>query len=319
MSIRDLVLGLALTAFALATPASAQDPLDQILDASSGYFNTESTTGSKLTQLDERVWTFNHYFDRGLIIEGDTSLIIVDSFNKHYVNELLRKLRAAGINKPVGALIYTHYHMDHTAGGALLQADRVYCDTKCSAYWDAFPQSDTGDIAAPTHLLSGDKQEEIDGVTINFVNLGRSHTNTMYAVHLPKDGILFAADTVGVRTLLPTGGISLFYPDYLAALDKLQALQFETFVSSHFAWGTKSDFDDAAQLQRDAYQWVREAVAMTEDHESGKPLYQDKERMKQAFGYFAMKMQAKYGDWHGFQAQIFNTFTNALVAIHIGS
>ncbi|MGF1468133.1 MAG: hypothetical protein ACFCGT_18590 [Sandaracinaceae bacterium] len=102
--------------------------------------------------------------------------------------------------------------------------------------------------------------QESDEAADDYINAPGVETSALDAVHLPEQGVLYAADTVAVRALLPAGGVSIFMPDYLAALERLEQLDFEVFVPGHFGWGTKADFVEAAQMQRDSWSWIREAL-----------------------------------------------------------
>ncbi|MBL4639054.1 MAG: MBL fold metallo-hydrolase [Kordiimonadaceae bacterium] len=284
------------------------------------YLTTPTNQSAKLDQISEKVWTFGWYFDRTLIVDTDDGLVIVDPFSKDFISRLLPALKAAGLDKPIHSLIYTHYHLDHTRGGAALNPQNVICHVKCESYWDKFEPEETADIVRPTKTIDGDQKFEIGGVKFELVHLGLAHTDTNYAVFLPDDKTVFLADTVAIEALLPAGGVSIFMPEYLTALNTIQELDFTTFVSSHFTWGNKQDYIDAAELQRDGRKWVIEAIA----HVGGSsnqpiPLINDKERFVEAFDYFYVKMAAKYGDWHGFDAQILPTFLNGFIAYHVGS
>lgn len=314
-----LVALLLMTTLGLTGCDLSKTVLSQALKGFVRYFDTPSSNGSELTRISDRVLTFNWYFDRTLIIETDDGLVVIDSFTEHLTRALRKALDEAGITAPVNTLIYTHYHIDHTAGGSELEPENVICHRKCEEYWNQLPAEDVAGVLRPTQTVTGDRQLEIGGVEIDLVFLNRSHTDTMYAIHLPSEGVLFAADTVGLNVMLPAGGVDIYMPAYLAALDRLQAIDFDTFVSSHFGWGTKQEYIEAADLQRDGYRWAREALAQFGTDESGISMIQDEERFLAAFSFFYDEMEAKYGDWHGFDAMILNTFMNNIIAITVGS
>ncbi|MEM7410936.1 MAG: MBL fold metallo-hydrolase [Myxococcota bacterium] len=293
--------------------------LSQALRGFVAYFDTPASVGSELTRLSDRVWTYHWYFDRTLIVQTDAGLVVVDPFNPHMATHLRQALVDAGIEPDVHTLLYTHYHVDHTRGGAALAPRNVVCHVRCDEFLDELPAEDTADVLRPTRTLEGDQRLEIGGVRIDLVALPKSHTDTMYAVHLPDEGVLFAADTVGLGVMLPAGGVSIYMPAYLAALDRLQGLDFEVFVSSHFGWGDKAAYVEAADLQRDGYRWAREALARYGTDERGISMTYDEDRFLAAFSYFYDRMKEKYGDWHGFDAMILSTFTNQIVAVTVGN
>jgi glyoxylase-like metal-dependent hydrolase (beta-lactamase superfamily II) len=277
------------------------------------YFQTPSSTGMALTKLADRVWTFNDAFDRSLVVDTDDGLVVVDPFREHLVTGLKNALEHEGIRKPVHTLIYTHYHVDHVRGGAALAPQHVIAHEKCPLYWKDFASSD---ILPPTQLVNGDLELNVGGVVVRLVYLGLSHTDTLYAVYLPAQGVLYAADTVGVRVFLPVGGIALYSPGYFRALERLSALPFTTFVGSHFGWGTKTDFLDAVQLQRDIRDQIRAAMLR---HPGTHAAYMDTGRLTATFDEFYYALRPKYGDWHGFEAQIFPSFLNGYVNEVVGN
>jgi hypothetical protein len=88
-------------------------------------------------------------------------------------------------------------------------------------------------------------------------------------------------------------------------------------VPSHFGVGTKKDYLDAFGLQQDLYRAVREAV--DEDRSRGAPpLHLDKGRLIVLFDRVYAKLKTRYGDWHGFDAQVPPSFINAYVATFVG-
>lgn len=292
----------------------------QALSQQVGYVNKADNEVAKLTRINERVWTFGHHFDRNLVIDTDAGLVIVDPFSAEMVTALRRELLKAGITKNVHTLIYSHYHMDHTNGGADLQPQNVLCHEKCQSYWDKFPADETVSVLPVTQTISGDTNLVIGGVRIEMIYLDQSHTDTNFGVYLPDDEVLFLADTVGIRSLLPAGGVSVFMPDYIASLEMLSKLDFTHFVSSHFQWGTKSDFLEAVEFQQDSRRWIKEAVLKAKADNPGElPFLNVKNGLPLAFDTYFVKMKEKYGDWHGFNAQILPTFLNGFLAYHVGT
>jgi glyoxylase-like metal-dependent hydrolase (beta-lactamase superfamily II) len=301
-------------AVALVTGCSVQHfVMKKALGQQAEYFQTPASSGQNLTKLTSHVWTFNDRFERTLVIDTSEGLVVVDPFSKHFVSGLKEALEREGLRKPVHTLIYTHYHVDHVRGGALLSPEHVVAHEKCPAYW-----RDVGseDILPPTDLIGGDTELTVGGVTIRLLYLGLSHTDTMFAVHVSTDSVLYAADTIGVRVFLPLGGVSLYSPGYFRALDRLSALPFTIFVGSHFGWGTKQDFLDAAQLQRDIRDQIRLAMHR---HPGAYEAYMDEERLTAIFDDVYYPLKAKYGDWHGFDAQILASFLGGYVNEVVGN
>jgi glyoxylase-like metal-dependent hydrolase (beta-lactamase superfamily II) len=49
--------------------------------------------------------------------------------------------------------------------------------------------------------------------------------------------LLWTADFALVRTILPIGGPDYYFPGAVKAMERLAALDFDTFVPSHFGYG----------------------------------------------------------------------------------
>lgn len=279
------------------------------------YLNIEGATGSHLTQLSEKVWTYNWGFDRTLIVDTSEGLVVIDSFSDALSEHLLEKLRAQGLDKPVHTLIYTHFHLDHVGGGQRLKPQHVIAHKKTESYWADFDIEDLG-IAKPTQTIDGDFSLVIGGVRFDLLYGGFSHTDTFYAVHLPEERLLYAADTVGVEVFLPVGGVALYTPGYFRMLDRIASIDFDTFVSSHFKVGDKKDFLAARNLQKTIQKTLHEAASK---YKGDVALHQNKKALLEMFDEVHDKLYEEYGDWHGFSAQIVPTIMGAYVNDLVGN
>jgi glyoxylase-like metal-dependent hydrolase (beta-lactamase superfamily II) len=219
------------------------DPKKMIMRTAVGdladYFGTSDLDGEELVKLTEHVYTYRWTWYRSVVIDTDDGLFITDPFNEEAVAALKSKLQEAGLTKPVHTLFYSHYHLDHTEGGAGLEPREVIAHAKSPTYW---ADLDASRVLAPTKLIEGDQTLRIGGVNIELLYLGKTHTDTLYAVYLPDEKVLWTADFVLVRTFIPLGGPDYYFPGAIKAMDRLAALDFDTFVPSHFGYGTKKDF-----------------------------------------------------------------------------
>jgi Zn-dependent hydrolases, including glyoxylases len=287
----------------------------QAMGMMTGYFNHPTTVGSTLTRLTSRVLTYNWYFDRAIVVVTDDGLVVTDPFHRTFTTELARSLRDAGIDEPCHSVIYSHFHLDHVRGAAVLEPRHVVAHRKCPDYWQDFEPDATADVLAPTDLIEGDTSLTIGGVDIELLDVGLSHTDTLFVTHIPSEGIVYAPDTVGIGVFLPTGGIALYTPGYFRALERMAQLDFDTFVGSHFGWGTKAQFLEAVEHQQDIRDWVRLALAR---HDGPIPPFQDRRRLLAIYDDVHGKIKAKYGTLHGYDTQALYAIVATITAEYVG-
>ncbi len=138
-------------------------------------------------------------------------------------------------------LFYSHYHLEHVRGGAILEAEYILANVNCEKYWLENPQFE--DITPITvHLNSSDTLIKIENVEILLSYGHNSHSNTLYSFYLPKEKILYGPDLAFVKMFPPAGMPDIYYTDVLKSLDQNSKLDFNTYIPSHGEMGSKQDF-----------------------------------------------------------------------------
>jgi glyoxylase-like metal-dependent hydrolase (beta-lactamase superfamily II) len=289
-SVRCKALLLLLAPLALAACDGARVGLMKrgFASATTAYFSDKDV---RFDTIADHVYSYRDGFDRDLIVETNEGLVIVDPFNATMATRLAAVLAQRFPGKPVSHLIYSHYHLDHTGGGAALAPRAVIAHRRCPEYWAELGKQE---IAPPTQLIDGDVELELGGVPFHLLYLGHSHTDTLYAVYLPRQKVLYAADLVFVQAVAPVGMPDWYRPGFLRALDRVAALDFQAFVPSHFDAGTKADFLAGRELYGDTQRLVHAAVGA-----EGRRLTDDGPRFNAAVNDVFDTLQAKYGGWRG--------------------
>jgi len=124
--------------------------------------------------------------------------------------------------------------------------------------------------------------------------MGLSHTDTLYAFHLPAERVVFAADLGLVGTVAPAGVPDRYAPGYLDALDRLIGIDFDVFVPSHFGYGRKQDLIEWRNMLEYGRALARAAIKKV-----GTFGVQDRQ-LGAYFDEVYFPMRKRYGDWHGF-------------------
>lgn len=255
------------------------------------YFHGKEVDGTQFEKITDKVFTFRWNWYRNLIIVTDVGLVVIDPMNSDMATALKKELVQRFPDKKVHTLIYSHYHLDHTSGGALLAPSEVIAHEKSATYWK---DVEHGDVLVPTRLIQGDTTLSIGGVEIRALYMGLSHTDTLYAFHLPSENLIFTADLGLVKSVAPVGVPDRYAPGYLAALNRLAAIDFQIFVPSHFGYGKKQDLLDWRDMMEDSRRLVRDAI------KSNGAIGTRDNQLPAYFDAVYYPMRDKYGSWHGF-------------------
>ncbi len=173
-------------------------------------------------RLSEHVWMVegfsalgtreNHNFisNAGIIV-GPGGVVLVDALGSPALaRELLAAIKTLS-DKPLKAVILTHYHADHVYGLQVLKAagariiaqkdGREYLNSDTAAQRLA-ASIDQGLVELGTHLvpadewIAGDTPMHIAGLDLQLMPVGPAHTPEDLAIWLPADRLIFAGDIV---------------------------------------------------------------------------------------------------------------------------
>lgn len=245
----------------------------------------------EFVQHSERVYSYRLRFYRALLVRGNSGWIVIDPMNPRVAAGLLTRLGRDFPGVPVHTLIYSHYHHDHTGGGALLKARDVLAHRNCARYWQDFGPPE--DFAAPTRWLAGDQNLRIDGVQLRLLDLGHSHTDTIFAIVLPGDDVLYSPDVGFARAWPVPGPFDTYYAGYVRAMERLLATgDWSQWVPAHGVPGTRADL--AASLEMFVFLRTSMAVARKKYPE------ETRADLEKIFDEVWPQWQQRYGHLPGF-------------------
>lgn len=273
------------------------------------YFHGPGIDGSRFEKLTEKVYTYQWNWYRNVVIVTDAGLVVIDPMNAEMSAALRKEFDRAFPGRKVHTLIYSHYHLDHAGGGAVLAPTNVIAHEKCPTYWKDL---DRTNVLEPTRFIAGDTTLNIGGVEIRALYMGLSHTDTLYAFHIPSERLVFTADLGLVKTMAPDGVPDRYAPGYLAAMNKIIGIDFDTFVPSHFGYGVKKDLIEWRDMMEDGRRLAREAIRT-----SGSVGLRD-EQMGRYFNAVYYPMREKYGQWHGFDQMFVLNIVRDIIGEAIG-
>ncbi len=213
------VFGLTTTTTLAAVVASAQTPTVSV------------------DRLAESVYLFTYNAHRSLFVATDAGVLATDPQSpeaaRRYLAEI-RKITAA----PVRYLVYSHHHGDHASGGAELGTGV----TKIAHDSMRRHLPATGGAIAPPDVTFADTATvHLGDLEIRLLYPGPSETESNIIVHVPARGVAFIVDSVFVRAV-PWRDMAGANPDqWIAALRKLEQVDFTILALGHGPVGTKAD------------------------------------------------------------------------------
>jgi glyoxylase-like metal-dependent hydrolase (beta-lactamase superfamily II) len=273
------------------------------------YFEAETAKGDAFEQVADRIYAFRHGIDRALIVDSGEGLAVFDTFSTDFAEALHAELSHRFPNEVVRWVFYSHNHLDHIRGAAVLKPAEIVGHEKLWSYVQDWPHDD---VAQPTRTLAGDAVERIGSVEVRLVFLGHSHSDTLYAYYFPAQRVVYAPDTAFIRTMPPFGLPNWYYPGYMRALDRIAGLDFVQCVPSHFDRGSKADFLDYRQMLKD----FRDVAAAEMNKRGQYPT--SGQQVRDSFNAAYPQLKAKYGTWLGFDAMFVPHFVGSIGGNYLG-
>ena len=183
----------------------------------------------------------------GFVVGDDCVLVIDSRYTPQLANDLLKAIRSV-TSAPIGYLVSTHYHPDHSWGnmvfkeqGAVIVARPETRDALLkysSAYLDYYKERDANTyellrdvrIVAPDTTFGDETEIDLGGVKVVLRYFGPAHTAGDCVVIVPKDRIAFVGGLVSNGYHPNMGDPGADFDKWIAALDRLKALKLAYIV-----------------------------------------------------------------------------------------
>ena len=263
-----------------------------------------TTPGTEIIELETGVYARLHegLTNAGIII-GDDSVLVIDSLRvPSFARDLIQDVKTI-TEKPIGFVIDTHSHWDHSWGNEEFPDATIIGHKNCYAEmidmeWNEEwrkkvassndPWSEEGslvNITPPNMTFETSMQLYFGGRELDLKYFGRAHTSGDIYIHLPKEKIVFTGDVA------QDGGVPYLgdcYPaDWPETDNQLASLPIERFMSGHGPIGDHNALVEAKDFIHTLVDSVKHAIADGQDS-------------LQASKYVINEMSPKYGDWRSF-------------------
>lgn len=236
---RKLIVGLFFGAlFVAATPALAEDAKRSI------------------TKIAGDLYRFQNNFHYSVFLVTRDGIIATDPINADAAKWLKGELQSR-FGVPVKYLIYSHDHRDHIAGGEVFapQATVISHENARSAI-----VGEQRPTAIPDITFSDSMTLTLGGKTVELTYPGPSHSNNLIVMHFPEERAVYTVDFISVNRLPYMDLGDSYFPNWIDAVKKVEAMDFDILVPGHGPLGTKADATEHRQYLQALYDGVLDAA-----------------------------------------------------------
>lgn len=208
-----------------------------------------------ITEIKDGLYRFQNNFHYSVFLVTDDGIIVTDPINKDAAQWLKAEL-ANRFEQPVKYLIYSHDHVDHIAGGEVF-GDSVAVVAHQNAKMDIIAEERP--TAVPDVTFSEQLTLELGGQTVELTFVGNSHSDNMIVMNFPKQRALFAVDFIPIKTVAWKNLTDAYIPEWMEAIKKVEAMDFDILMPGHGALGSKEDATAFRQYMQQLYAAVLKA------------------------------------------------------------
>jgi cyclase len=196
----------------------------------------------------------------GLIVDGDSTLLIDTLYDLALTTEMLSAMRAAvPAAARIDTLVNTHANGDHCYGNQLVDGARIVASERTAAEMGELPPAAMAalveqapqmgalgafflecfggfdfsgiELALPEQTFSGELTLQVGGRSVQLIEVGPAHTRGDTLAHLPAERVLYTGDILfsGAHPIAWAGPVS----NWIAACERILAMDLEVIVPGH--------------------------------------------------------------------------------------
>ncbi len=210
----------------------------------------------EITKIAGDLYRFQNKFHYSVFLVTPEGVIVTDPIDADAAAWLKAEI-ASRFNQPIKYLVYSHDHRDHIAGG------EVFADTATVIAHENAKATIIGEkrpTAVPDVTFTDRMTVELGGKTVHLLYLGPSHSDNLIVMHFPEERALFTVDFISVKRLPYMNLSDSYFPDWIQAIRRVEALDFDILVPGHGPLGTKADAADHGDYLQDLYDAVLAAA-----------------------------------------------------------
>lgn len=236
-----------------------------------------------ITNISGDLYKFQNGGHISVFLVTEDGIIASDPINKDAATWLKAELTAR-FDKDVKYVVYSHDHADHIGGG------EVFDDTAVIVAHEKARDAIIGErrpTAVPEVVFSDQMKIALGGKIVELIYVGRGHSDNTLVMHFPEERVVFAVDFIAVKRLPYRDLADSYFPDWIDAVKRVEAIDFDTLVPGHGPNGTLEDVIEHRQ-----YLEALHAAVLNAAREG-----QSLEEMKQSIKLEAFSHLGQYEAW----------------------
>ena len=214
------ILGMMLGVFfAAAPPAIAQEAKRSI------------------TKIAGDLYRFQNNFHYSVFLVTSDGIIATDPVSPDAARWLQQELKVR-FDSSVKYLIYSHDHRDHIAGGEVFAPQATVIAHQKARAAIIGEQRPT---AVPDITFTDRMTVTLGGKSVELIYLGLSHSDNMIVMHFPEERAVYTVDFISVKGLPYKNFSDAYFPEWIEAVKKVEAMDFDILIPGHGPMGTRED------------------------------------------------------------------------------
>ena len=263
---KKAIFGMVLCALLVATaPATAQD------------------TKRSITKVAGDLYRFQNNFHYSVFLVTPNGIIATDPISPDAASWLKEEVKTR-FGLPVKYLIYSHDHRDHIAGGEVFAPEATVIAHEKARAAIVGEQRPT---AVPDITFTDRMTVTLGGKSVELIYLGLSHSDNMIVMHFPEERAVYTVDFVSVKRLPYKNFSDAYFPEWIDAVKKVEAMDFDILIPGHGPMGTREDATEHRQYLQALYDAVLVAAR------NGQSL----DEMKKSITLDEFKHLSMYDEW----------------------
>ncbi len=187
----------------------------------------------EVEKLAENVYLFTYDVHRSLFVATEEAVLATDPQSPQAAEQFVKEIRKVSA-APIRYLVYSHHHDDHASGA------KAFGDAVIVAHRAVLAHV-TGEIVAPSVTVDGNASIYLGGLEVRLLYPGPSETESNLILFVPDRKVAFMVDSVFVKALPWRNMSGADLRNWMAALEELEKLDFETLAPGHGPTGGKDD------------------------------------------------------------------------------